>query len=84
MAERPGFLAGLRRSDVTDRFADAGLDARPSGGSTAARLGDPNAQPADDVAGTGPDFDPIWGTLGVIEEPEPPAIGLTGEEARSA
>jgi hypothetical protein len=54
MAGRPEFLAGLRKSDVTDRFSDRGLDLRPIDSPTVA-----------------------------LEASEPPASGLTHEEARS-
>ena len=64
MTGRPGFLASLRKSDVTDPFADGGPDAGPVDGPTVARLGDPAAAPGDDVFGAGSAFDPIWGTLG--------------------
>ena len=67
MAGRPGFLAGLRRSDdLTDPFAEIGLDTGSLGGPTIAHLGNPIVAPVDDVfgAGAGPNLDPIWGTLG--------------------
>lgn len=60
MTGRPGFLASLRKSEVSDPFADGGPEAGPVDSPTVAD---------DDFLGSGPAFDPIWGTLGSPASP---------------
>ena len=69
MTGRPGFLASLRKSEVTGPFADGGSDEDPIDGSTAALLGGSIAAPGDALFGVDPAFDPIWGTLGSPASP---------------
>jgi hypothetical protein len=79
---RPGFLGALRQGDAPERDADPGFGPDTLlGGSPVIRLGDPNAARSDGF-GSGPGFDPVWGTLGAA--PAPAANDWLGRDQEPA